>query len=191
MSIETVHTSAIAVLGVEVSLFRGVAFLPSPPIPINLDKKELIKRTAFSRNQACPDDLVGLYPDINSSNTDRDLCMYLYHTAAFDVLLCAWAQHCPILPLVAHKGHGPAGLYRAIPPSAGPDTDMAGWGGSSHTWPLRGSCAICRFEKWMCHLVWKACDRSGWMDSAHLDSIGKCQVILYYKTWNLSKILHK
>ena len=68
MSIETVHTSAIAVLGVEVSLFRGVAFLPSPPIPINLDKKELIKRTAFSRNQACPDDLVGLYPDINSSN---------------------------------------------------------------------------------------------------------------------------
>ena len=90
MSIETVHTSAIAVLGVEVSLFRGVAFLPSPPIPINLDKKELIKRTAFSRNQACPDDLVGLYPDINCSNRSGPVYMYLYTTAAaFVVLLCA------------------------------------------------------------------------------------------------------
>ena len=91
MSIETVHTSAIAVLGVEVSLFRGVAFLPSPPIPINLDKKELIKRTAFSRNQACSDDLVGLYPDINCSNRSGPVYVYLYNTAAFDVLLCAWA----------------------------------------------------------------------------------------------------
>ena len=135
MSIETVHTSAIAVLGVEVSLFRGVAFLPSPPIPINLDKKELIKRTAFSRNQACPDDLVGLYPDINSSNTDRDLCMYLYHTAAFDVLLCAWAQHCPILPLVAHsqamgtQAHRPwARLIPGYPPIGGPG-HRHGWMG--------------------------------------------------------------
>ena len=89
MSIETVHTSAIAVLGVEVSLFRGVAFLPSPPIPINLDKKELIKRTAFSRNQACPDDLVGLYPDINSSNRSGPVYVVAHHTAVFDVLLCA------------------------------------------------------------------------------------------------------
>ena len=30
--------------------FWGVAFLPSTPIAINLDKKELIKRAAFSRN---------------------------------------------------------------------------------------------------------------------------------------------
>ena len=175
MSIETVHTSAIAVLGVEVSLFRGVAFLPSPPIPINLDKKELIKRTAFSRNQACPDDLVGLYPDINSSNRSGPVYVLVPHSCVrcSSVCVSATLPHTTLGCTHRHTGHGP-GLYRAIPPSAGPDTDMAGWGGSSHTWPLRGSCAICRFEKWMCHLVWKACDRSGWMDSAHLDSIGKC-----------------
>ena len=171
MSIETVHTSAIAVLGVEVSLFRGVAFLPSPPIPINLDKKELIKRTAFSRNQACPDDLVGLYPDINSSNRSGPVYVLVPHSCVRCSSVCVSAT----LPhtTLGYTGHGP-GLYRAIPPSAGRDTDMAGWGGSSHTWPLRGSCAICRFEKWMCHLVWKACDRSGWMDSAHSDSTREC-----------------
>ena len=91
MSIETVHTSAIAVLGVEVSLFRGVAFLPSPPIPINLDKKELIKRTAFSRNQACPDDLVGLYPDINSSNRSGPVYVLVPHSCVRCSSVCVSA----------------------------------------------------------------------------------------------------
>ena len=91
MLIETVHTSAIAVLGVEVSLFRGVAFLPSPPIPINLDKKELIKRTAFSRNQACPDDLVGLYPDINSSNRSGPVYVLVPHSCVRCSSVCVSA----------------------------------------------------------------------------------------------------
>ena len=159
MSIETVHTSAIAVLGVEVSLFRGVAFLPSPPIPINLDKKELIKRTAFSRNQACPDDLVGLYPDINSPNRSGPVYVVVHHSCLQCSSVCVSATLPHTTLGCTHRLW--ARLIPGYPPIGGPGHRHGWMGGSSHTWPLRGSCAICRFEKWMCHLVWKACDRSG------------------------------
>ena len=161
MSIETVQTSAIAVLGVEVSLFRGVAFLPSPPIPINLDKKELIKRTAFSRNQACPDDLVGLYPDINSSNRSGPVYVLVPHSCVRCSSVCVSATLAHTTLGRTHRPWAMGQAYTGLSPHRRARTQTWLDGSSSHTWPLRGSCAICRFEKWMCHLVWKACDRSG------------------------------
>ena len=130
MSIETVHTSAIAVLGVEVSLFRGVAFLPSPPIPINLDKKELIKWTAFSRNQACPDDLVGLYPDINSSNRSGPVYVLVPHSCVRCSSVCVSATPPHTTLGCTHRPW--ARLIPGYPPIGGPG-HRHGWMGGHHT----------------------------------------------------------
>ena len=106
------------------SSFGEHPFFPSTPIPINLDKKELIKRTAFSRNhRTCPDDR----PSACIRTSHRPPLDRVEPTCTWTiVLICTWTTVLRCTELYSGIEAVGQGLYVAIQPSRSSDTDMGG-----------------------------------------------------------------